>query len=195
MPGMPSHAGSVTESSFAVHTRPVGHRLLETKPFRAGRAVAFPVQPRVVGENLESGANDERHEKQVQEMLQPEPGGESRGDGHRGGRDARVAHEEILHRRDLPQCLRDGHADHQQYESNRQCPQHVDPALTDPDPGNHACLRRQPVIQANPVVRGAQTCLQRIMRGCRLNVCHPISSLQSRNFLVRQSRINRLDSD
>jgi hypothetical protein len=60
------------------------HHHLEAKQFRAGRAVAFPVQPRVVGENLESRANNERHEKQVHEMLQSEPGGESRDYSHCG---------------------------------------------------------------------------------------------------------------
>ena len=84
---------------------------LKAEPLGAGRAVAFPIQPRVVGEDLDTGADDERHEEKVQEVLHPQPRRETGGDGPRGRRDAGIPHEEILYRRQLPQCLSYGHAD------------------------------------------------------------------------------------
>jgi hypothetical protein len=55
----------------------------------------------VVGENLDTGADDERHEEKVQEVLHPQPCRETGADGPCGRRDAGVPHEEILHCRQL----------------------------------------------------------------------------------------------
>ncbi len=78
------------------------NRGLEAEPFSPGRAVALPVQPGMVGENLDTGADNERHEKQVEEVQQPEPIRKSRGDGHVGARNAGVAHEKILQCGEFP---------------------------------------------------------------------------------------------
>ena len=53
------------------------HRLLDPKPVLAGRGVARPIQPGVVGENLDARADDEDHEEQVEEVLPPRPGREA----------------------------------------------------------------------------------------------------------------------
>jgi hypothetical protein len=43
--------------------------MLETEPFRAGRAVSGPIKPRVIGQDLDPSADDEHHEEHVQEVL------------------------------------------------------------------------------------------------------------------------------
>ena len=118
----------------------------------------------MVGENLDTGADDERHEEKVQEMLHPQPCRETGGDGRRGRRDARIAHEEILHRRQFPQRLSDGHADDGEHKTEWQRPQHVEPTPANPDLRHHADLGRQPVVQENTVVRRAEARLDGIVR-------------------------------
>ena len=82
----------------------------------------------------------------------------------RGRRDAGIPHEEILHRRQLPQRLSYGHADDGEHESERQGPQHVDPTPANPDLGHHANLGRQPVVQEDTVIRRAEARLDGIVR-------------------------------
>jgi hypothetical protein len=78
---------------------------MEAEPLSARRAVAFPIEPWVVGKDLDTGADDERHEEKVQEMLHPQPCRKTSVDGQSGRRDARVPHKEILYRRQLTQSL------------------------------------------------------------------------------------------
>ena len=54
------------------------HRLLDAKPVPAGRRVARPVQPRMIGEDLHAGADDEDQQEQIEEVLQPQPDRETR---------------------------------------------------------------------------------------------------------------------
>ena len=122
MPGIPSHAGRVTESSLAVQIRPVGTAFWKRNHSVPGVQSRFQYSRGMVGENLDTGADNERHEKQVEEVQQPEPNRKSRGDGNVGGRNARVAHEKILHRWKFPQCLGNGHADHQEHENQEVTP-------------------------------------------------------------------------
>src|SRR6185312_7429142 len=136
---------------------------LKAEPVGARRTVALPVQARVVGENLEAGADDECHEKQVQEVLDPQPRRKAGGDGQRGVRNARIPQDEILHRRQLPQRLSDCHADDGEYKSDRQGPQHVEPTPANPNLWHHAFLGRQPVAQKNTVVRGSEVRLDGIV--------------------------------
>ena len=127
----------------------------------------------MIGENLDTSADDERHEEKVQEVLHPQPRWETRGDGRRGWRHAGVPHEEILHRGQLPQRLSYGHTDDDQHKTNGQAPQHVDPALANPDLGYHTDLGRQPVVQENTVVRRAEARLDGIVREwSRVSACH-----------------------
>ena len=148
---------------MAVHIAPGRNGFLKAEPLGAGRAVALPIEPRVVGEDLDAGADDERHEEQVQEVLHPQPCRKTGGDGRRGRRDAGIPHEEILHRRQLPQGLSDGHADDGEHKTEWQGPQHVYPTPANPDLGHHADLGRQPVVQENTVVRRAEVRLDGIV--------------------------------
>ena len=81
---MPSHVGRVTESSLAVQTRPFGHRDLKAEPVGARRAIAAPVEPGMVGQDLQAGPHDEQHEEHVQEVLKLQPPREPRVDRWRG---------------------------------------------------------------------------------------------------------------
>jgi hypothetical protein len=65
----------------------------------------------VVGKDLDTGADDERHEEKVQEMLHSQPCWKTSVDGQSGRRDARVPHKEILYRRQFTQALSYGDAD------------------------------------------------------------------------------------
>ncbi len=47
--------------------------LLETEPLGARRAVAAPIEPRVIGKDFHTSADDERHEEQVEEVTHPKP--------------------------------------------------------------------------------------------------------------------------
>ena len=71
-------------------------------PASTGSAVALPVQPWMVGEDLHARANDEKHEKEVQKVQQPQPPGEVGRDGKSGRRNARIAHQKFLNRRKFP---------------------------------------------------------------------------------------------
>jgi hypothetical protein len=97
-------------------------------------------------------------------MLYPQPRRETGADGWRRRRDAGVPHEEILHRRQLPQCLSYGHADDGEHKTDWQGPQHVYPTLVNPNLGHHANLGRQPVVQENTVVGRAEVRLDGIVR-------------------------------
>jgi hypothetical protein len=74
-----------------------GHRVAQPHPLGVRFAAGIEVQPRVVGKNLDARSHDEHHEQQVEEVLPPEPPGESGVDRidvvHRG---ARIARDEIL---------------------------------------------------------------------------------------------------
>ena len=118
----------------------------------------------MVGEDLDTGADDERHEEKIQEMLHPQPHGKACGDRMSGRWDARVTHEKILHRRQFSQRLSDRDANDREHKTEWQRPQHVYPTPANPDLGHHANLGRQPVVQKNAVVRRAEIRLDGIMR-------------------------------
>ena len=117
----------------------------------------------MIGENLDTGADDERHEEKVQEVLNPQPSRKTVGDDPRGRRDAGIPHEENLHRRQFPQCLSYSHANDGKHESKWQQPQYVYPITANPDLRHHADLGRQPVVQENTVIRRAEARLDWIV--------------------------------
>ena len=47
--------------------------MLEAEPLRVGRAVTGPIEPRVIGKDLDPSADGEHHEEHVQEVLQLQP--------------------------------------------------------------------------------------------------------------------------
>src|SRR6476620_8816041 len=121
----------------------------------------------MLGENLDAGADDESHEEKVQEVLNPQPSRETVGDNPRGRWDAGIPHEEILHRRQFPQCLSCSHANYGKHESKWQQPQYVYPITANPDLRHHADLGRQPIVQENTVVCRAEARRDGIVRRWR----------------------------
>src|SRR5665213_1971768 len=134
----------------------LGYRMLKTEPFRARRAVPGPIKPRVIGQDLNSGANDEHHEEHVQEMLQLQPPRKAGIDRGRRLRDARVILDEGLNARKLSQALREGNHEDERRGPDRERPQDADPAPSYADAGNDPLLRRQPLAHDDTVVRRAQ---------------------------------------
>ena len=148
----------VTESSFEVHTRSFGTVMLEAKPIRAGRAVPPPIKARMIGENLDTGADDEHHEEEIEEMQQPQPQRKARVHRLRGRGDTGVARDEFLHAGHRPQLLGDGDSEDQENDDQRYRPQDIDRSAAQTDARDYALLRRQPVALTNTVIRGAQAC-------------------------------------
>ena len=130
--------------------------MLETEPLRAGRAVPGPIKPRVIGEDLDPGADDEHHEEHVQEVLQLQPPREAGIDRGRGLRDTRVVLDECLNARKAAQALCKGDQENERRGSDRYRPQDADPAPAYADARDDALLRGQPVAHGNAVVRRAQ---------------------------------------
>ena len=135
MPGKPDLAGQADGVLLRRPQRVGGNRFLDAEPVAARGAVPGPVQPRMIAEDLQSGADDEDQQEQVEEVLNPDPDRQSRmayGVGRRDG--ARIAGDEVLHRRHVTQALGGRDRDDQDHESDRQQPQQVEPpALSDPD--------------------------------------------------------------
>jgi hypothetical protein len=52
--------------------------MLEAEPVCAWAAIALPIKTRMIRKNLNAGADDEYHEKEVEEMQQPQPQGKAR---------------------------------------------------------------------------------------------------------------------
>ena len=95
-----------------------------------------PVQPRVFGEDLEPGPDDEDHKNRLKKCCQPTHAGKP-GRGRAGGADgAGVRGDEALHRRDVRRPCADRHRRDQQHEADRHQPQQVEPpAAPDAHPG------------------------------------------------------------
>ena len=132
-PGRPICCGRLIESFLAVHSGSVRHRLLHPEPVLARGAVPGPVQPRVIGEDLPAGPDDEQQEEHVQEVLPAEPRreadrcvrGSSEVPGNCSMNDA--------HRRQLADALGDGDRGEQQHEPDGDQPEQVEPlAVADP---------------------------------------------------------------
>src|SRR5262249_57402612 len=49
------------------------HGMREPEPLRSWGAVAIPIKPRVIGQDLDTGAHDEEHEEHVQQVLHAQP--------------------------------------------------------------------------------------------------------------------------
>src|SRR5665213_51049 len=118
----------------------------------------------MVGEDLNTGADDKRHEEEIQKVLHAQPCWEARANGSCGRRSAGVPYEEILHCWQLSQYLRYGHADNDKYKTEWQRPQYVYPMPADSNLRHHANLRWKPVVQENTVVRCADVILDGIVR-------------------------------
>jgi hypothetical protein len=86
-----------------------------------------------MGQDLDSGPDNEQHEEHVDEMLELQP---PRKAGIRRWRilgDAGILRDEFLHAGKLAQALRDGDKEDQSPGADRQSPQRADPALADAD--------------------------------------------------------------
>ena len=97
----------------------LGYRILEAKPLRTGRAVAGPIKARVIRQDLDPSANDEHHEKHVQEVLQLQPPRKSGIDRGRSLRDTGVFLDEGLHTLKLSQALRESDEENERRGSDR----------------------------------------------------------------------------
>src|SRR4051812_43236247 len=102
-------------------------RMLEAEPLRAGGAVTGPIEPRVIGKDLDPGADDEHHEEHVQEVLQLQPPWEAGIDRGRGLRDTGIILDEGLDARKFSQALRESDHENERRRSDRQCRQDADP--------------------------------------------------------------------
>ena len=96
--------------------------MLETKPLRAGRAVTGPIKPRMIRQDLDSGADDEHHEEHVQEVLQLQPPRKAGIDRGRGLRDTGVIFDERLDAWKLPQALRKGDQENERRRLRSEAP-------------------------------------------------------------------------
>src|SRR5438309_1140962 len=115
------------------------HRMLKAEPFGFRRAIPVPIEARVIREYLDARPDDERHEEQIEEVLQSQPQGVA-GVNLRGRRYAWVAREELLKPRALEQLLTDRDPEDQNDEGERYGPQYVDPLLAQADSGHFAPL-------------------------------------------------------
>src|SRR5262249_53290735 len=102
----------------------------DPQPLRSWSAVAIPIKPRVIGQDLDAGAHDEVHEEHVQEVLRAQPPRKADDGGLPLG-DAGVAPDEGFYRRNITQCLGDGDYDDQRQSCDRYGPQDVDPTVAD----------------------------------------------------------------
>jgi hypothetical protein len=125
----------------------------------AGRAVSTSIKTRMIGQDLDSGEDDEHHSEEIEKMQQPRPQGEARVHRLRGRGDAGVARDEFLHAGHRAQLL--GHCDSEDQENydQRYRPQDIDRSTTQPDARDHALLRRQLGTLTNTVIGGARACL------------------------------------
>ena len=83
---------------------------------------------RVIGEDLEAGADDERHEKQVEEMLQTHPRRQCRRELRREA-GAWMAADELLNGRHRTELLRHRDRGQQQHEADRDQPYEIEPPV------------------------------------------------------------------
>src|SRR5579875_1243750 len=94
------------------------HRMLEAKPFGAGGAITIPVEPRMVRKNLQAGANDEKHQEQIEKMLPSQPRRKAR-IVNRHGTLSGIARDEMRDGGNLPQLLRHRNSDDQKSDAER----------------------------------------------------------------------------
>src|ERR1017187_10335441 len=86
----------------------LGNLALEAKPLGAWRTVPPPIEPGVIGEDLDARADDEHQEEQVKKMEQSQPQREARVHRPGGRSDAGATHEEFLYAGHRTQLLGDG---------------------------------------------------------------------------------------
>ena len=127
-PGQADLAGQADRVLLGRPQRVRRDRFLEPEPVPARGAVPGPVQPGVIGQDLQPGPDDEDHEQRVEEVLRVHPPRQPRM-GPRGGQRPRVPGHEPLHRRHVPQPLRDRHRGDQHPPADRQQPQQVEPPV------------------------------------------------------------------
>jgi hypothetical protein len=65
----------------------------------------------MIGENLDTRADNEHHYEKIEEMQQPQPQGEARVNCFRERGGTRVARDELLHTWHRPQLLRYGYSE------------------------------------------------------------------------------------
>ena len=148
----------------------LGHRNLETEPICSGCTVSPPIEPWMVGQDLEAGPHDEQHEEHVQEVLELQPPWEARVDRRRGLRDAGMLLDEGRHAGKLAQALSKSDQAEERRGSDGQAPQGIYPAPADPNPWGDSLLRSHPVVETQAIVRTAEAGAERLGRG-RLREC------------------------
>src|SRR5665213_1501621 len=131
---------------------PLWHRNLEAEPVGPRRAIAAPVEPGMVGQDLQAGPHDEQHEEHVQEVLKLQPPGKPRIDRRRSLRDPGMLPDKVLYAGKFTQALSQGNQAEQRRGRDRQTPQHVDPAPAYANTGRNSILWRHPVIETDAVV-------------------------------------------
>jgi len=90
--------------------------------------VPRPIQPGVVGEDLQARADDEDHEKQIEEVLPSQPGGKtSRRGGARWLNRPGVLGDKALYRGVITQALGDSNRDNEPHEAEGEQPEQVEP--------------------------------------------------------------------
>src|SRR6185312_9655805 len=98
------------------------------QPLLARLAVALPVQPRMVDEDLPPRPDDEEHEEDVEEVLPADPGRYARvGQRVRGQYLTGEARDEVLDGGHVAQALPDGDQDDESHEADGRHPQEVEP--------------------------------------------------------------------
>jgi len=143
------------------------HRNLETEPICSGCTVSPPIEPWVIGQDLEAGPHDEQHEEHVQEVLELQPPGEARVDRRRGLRDAGMLLDEGRHAGKLAQALSQSDQAEKRSGSDGEAPQGVYPAPANPNPWGDSLLRG---VETQAIVRIAEAGAERLGRG-RLREC------------------------
>ena len=138
----------------------------------------MPVKSGVIGQYLYAGPDDERHEKEVQEMADAKPDREARCDDAGTWRRARIADQKRLDFRHRPQRLCHSNASDKKNEGDRRRPEQAEPSFSEPNTGNDTRLRRHPVIEQDAIVCRGEARLDRIVeRLCGTDIFHDIGPL------------------
>ena len=152
------------------------HLLLEPEPLPSGGGVPGPVQPGVVGEDLDGRPDDEGHQEQVEEVLPADPGRDALlAVGRRDG--AGVPLDERLHGGQLAKGLGRGDAHYQEGDAERDQPEQVEPAgPPHPHHGGGAPLVRQrtrPRLRVHDVLRAGGQPSAELVEGTRCDSGRP----------------------
>lgn len=131
----------------------------------------------MIGEDLQSGPDDEENEEHVQEVLHLQPPGKPGIHRWRRLGDARMLDDEGLHFGHFAEGLGDGDQHHERPGPDRERPKHANPAAADAHARDDTGLGRHPVIRQQVIVGVGKGCLQRLR--CRALAAHFFSRLSA----------------